>query len=50
MFLFVYSTAFKIIPKHWDFYFAELNKIADRVQYKQVVNETNQWKIYHADA
>ncbi|TMW44963.1 hypothetical protein DOY81_009957 [Sarcophaga bullata] len=44
-------TAFKIIPKHWDFYFSEPNKIADRVQYKQVVvNETNKWKIYHADA
>ena len=49
-FFFLSSTAFQIIPKHWDFYFGEPNKIADRVQYKQVVDKANEWKIYHADA
>ncbi|XP_073833852.1 pyridoxine/pyridoxamine 5'-phosphate oxidase-like [Musca autumnalis] len=40
-------TAFKIIPKHWDFYMAEPNAIGDRVQYKQL--ENGEWEAYHVD-
>ncbi|XP_065365078.1 pyridoxine/pyridoxamine 5'-phosphate oxidase isoform X2 [Calliphora vicina] len=43
-------TAFKIIPKLWDFYKSEPNKIADRVQYKQIEGENGKWEIYHVDA
>ncbi|KAM7349138.1 pyridoxine/pyridoxamine 5'-phosphate oxidase [Cochliomyia hominivorax] len=43
-------TAFKIIPKIWDFYKSEPEKIADRVQYKRIEGETDKWEIYHVDA
>lgn len=43
-------TAFKIIPKRWDFYKGEPNKIADRVQYKRLTGETDEWEICHVDA
>ncbi|KAI8128003.1 Pyridoxine/pyridoxamine 5'-phosphate oxidase [Lucilia cuprina] len=43
-------TAFKIIPKIWDFYKSEPNKIADRVQYKLIEGETDKWQVYHVDA
>ncbi|XP_061386960.1 pyridoxine/pyridoxamine 5'-phosphate oxidase [Musca vetustissima] len=41
-------TAFKIIPKYWDFYMSEPDTIADRVQYKQLDN--GEWQAYHVDA
>ncbi|XP_073833844.1 pyridoxine/pyridoxamine 5'-phosphate oxidase [Musca autumnalis] len=41
-------TAFKIIPKYWDFYMSEPDAIADRVQYKQL--ESGEWQAYHVDA
>ncbi|XP_037936433.1 pyridoxine/pyridoxamine 5'-phosphate oxidase 1, chloroplastic [Teleopsis dalmanni] len=44
-------TAFKIIPKIWDFYKNEENCIADRVQYSLEITETEQkWKVYHVNA
>ncbi|XP_075157574.1 pyridoxine/pyridoxamine 5'-phosphate oxidase [Haematobia irritans] len=40
-------TAFKIVPKRWDFYKSEPNAIADRLQYKQL--ENGKWEHYHVD-
>uniref|UniRef100_A0A1I8P268 pyridoxal 5'-phosphate synthase n=1 Tax=Stomoxys calcitrans TaxID=35570 RepID=A0A1I8P268_STOCA len=40
-------TAFKIIPKRWDFYKSEPNAIADRLQYKLLDN--GEWENYHVD-
>ncbi|KAI9590218.1 pyridoxine/pyridoxamine 5'-phosphate oxidase [Glossina fuscipes] len=43
-------TAFKILPKLWDFYKSEPGKIADRVQYKLCDNKVNEWTTYHVAA
>ncbi|XP_055845727.1 pyridoxine/pyridoxamine 5'-phosphate oxidase-like [Episyrphus balteatus] len=38
-------TAFKIIPRIWDFYKSEPNCVADRVQYRK--SEDEKWSIMH---
>ncbi|GBP15873.1 hypothetical protein EVAR_73051_1, partial [Eumeta japonica] len=44
------NTAFKIVPKLWDFYMSEPQRIADRVQYKLKDGENDKWEMYHVDA